>query len=174
MAGSRPGSLIAATWASMMVLGENGYIESCHKIVGTARNIESAIRDDLELNVDLRVIGRPILSVVAFTSSSIDIYAVADGMSAKGWHLNALQNPPAVHVAVTLPIVASWEQLIKDLKLVVEDVNEKERKAIAEGKPNRGIAKGSASALYGVAGALPTKTVVHELAKSYLDTMYKA
>jgi sphinganine-1-phosphate aldolase len=158
----------------MMAQGENGYIDACHKIVGTTRNIESAIRDDPDLNVDLRVIGRPILSVVAFTSSSIDIYAVADGMSAKGWHLNALQNPPAVHVAVTLPIIASWEQLVNDLKLVVADVNEKERKALAEGKPNRGIAKGSASALYGVAGSLPTKTVVTELAKSFLDTLYKA
>jgi sphinganine-1-phosphate aldolase len=158
----------------MMAQGENGYIDACHKIVGTARNIESAIREDPELNTDLRVVGKPLVSVVAFTSSSIDIYAVADGMTAKGWHLNALQNPPAVHVAVTLPVVASWEQLIGDLKSVIEEVNEKERKAIAEGKPNRGIAKGSASALYGVAGSLPTKAVVKELAVSFLDTLYKA
>lgn len=157
-----------------MTTGENGYIDACHKIVGTARYIESAIRDDPELNTDIRVIGRPILSVVAFTSSSIDIYAIADGMTTKGWHLNALQSPPAVHVAVTLPIVASWEDLVKDLKAVIVDVNEKERKALAEGKATRGIAKGSASALYGVAGSLPTKTVVNELAKSFLDTLYKA
>jgi sphinganine-1-phosphate aldolase len=158
----------------MMAQGENGYIDACHKIVGTARNIESAIREDPELNADLRVIGKPLVSVVAFTSSSLDIYAVADTMTAKGWHLNALQNPPAVHVAVTLPVVASWEQLIKDLKSVIEEVNEKERKAVAEGKPSRGIAKGSASALYGVAGSLPTKVVVEELAVSFLDTLYKA
>jgi sphinganine-1-phosphate aldolase len=158
----------------MMAQGENGYIDACHKIVGTARNIESAIREDPELNADLRVIGKPLVSVVAFTSSSIDIYAVADAMTTKEWHLNALQNPPAVHVAVTLPVVASWEQLIRDLKSVIEEVNEKERKAIAEGKPNRGIAKGSASALYGVAGSLPTKAVVEELAVSFLDILYKA
>jgi sphinganine-1-phosphate aldolase len=174
IAGSRPGALIAGAWASMMAQGENGYIEACHKIVGTTRHIESAIRDDPELNTDLRVIGKPILSVVAFTSSSIDIYAVADGMSAKGWHLNALQNPPAVHVAVTLPIVAVWEQLITDLKAIVADVNEKERKAIADGKSARGVANGSASALYGVAGSLPTKSVVEELARVFLDTLYKA
>jgi len=154
--------------------GENGYIDACHKIVGAARNIETVIREDAALNVDLRVIGRPLVSVVAFTSSSIDIYAVADGMSAKGWHLNALQTPPAVHVAVTLPIVASWELLVADLKGVVESVNERERKNIAEGKPARGIASGSASALYGVAGSLPTKTVVEELARGFLDILYKA
>jgi sphinganine-1-phosphate aldolase len=174
MAGSRAGSIIAGCWASMMAQGENGYIDACHKIVGAAKNIESAIREDVDLNIDLHVIGRPLVSVVAFTSSTIDIYAVADGMSSKGWHLNALQNPPAIHVAVTLPIVAAWEQLIQDLKAVVDDVNEKSRKAIAEGKPLKGIAKGDASALYGVAGSLPTKTVVEELAKSFLDTLCKA
>jgi sphinganine-1-phosphate aldolase len=158
----------------MMAQGESGYIDACHKIVGTAKKIESALRDDPDLSIDLRVIGRPLVSVVAFTSSTIDIYAVADGMSGKGWHLNALQNPPAVHVAVTLPITGAWEDLVKDLKAVVDDVNEKSRQAVAEGKPKKGIAKGGASALYGVAGSLPTKTVVEELAKSFLDTLYKA
>jgi sphinganine-1-phosphate aldolase len=174
IAGSRPGALIAGCWASMMTQGESGYIDACHKIVGTARKIEAAIREDPELNIDLRIIGRPLVSVVSFTSSTIDIYGVADGMSAKGWHLNALQDPPAVHVAVTLPIVQVWEKLIGDLKLVVEDVNEKERQALAAGKPIKGIAKGNASALYGVAGSIPTKKVVHELAKSFLDVLYKA
>jgi sphinganine-1-phosphate aldolase len=174
IAGSRPGALIAGCWASMMATGEAGYVDACHKIVGCARNIDSAIREDEGLNVDLRVVGRPLVSVVAFTSSSIDVYAVADGMSAKGWHLNALQNPPAVHVAVTLPIVTAWESLIADLKTVVAEINERERKAIGEGKPPRQPGKGNASALYGVAGSMPTKTVVTELAKVFLDTLYKA
>jgi sphinganine-1-phosphate aldolase len=172
MAGSRPGSLIAGTWASMMAQGENGYIDACHKIIGTARNLESAIREDPDLNVDLRVIGRPLLSVVAFASSTIDIYAVADGMSSKGWHLNALQNPPAVHVAVTLPMVPAWEQLVADLKDVISDIVEKEKQAIATGKAI--ASRGDASALYGVAGSLPTKAVVEELARSFLDILYKA
>lgn len=174
MAGSRPGALIAGCWASMMAQGQNGYISACHKIVGTAKNIEAAIRDDQDLNVDLRIIGKPLVSVVAFTSPTIDIYAVADGMTAKGWHLNALQNPPGVHVAVTLPIVNSWQTLIADLKAVVEEINERERKAVASGKSAKGIAKGSASALYGVAGSLPTKAIVEELAKSFLDITYEA
>jgi len=174
IAGSRPGALIAGCWASMMTQGEAGYISACHKIVGTAKKIEAFIREDPDLAIDLRVIGQPKVSVVSFTSATIDIYAVADGMSGKGWHLNALQNPPAVHVAVTLPIVNIWETMMADLKAVVQDVNEKERKAVAEGRPAKGTAKGSASALYGVAGSLPTKTIVEELAKGFLDTLYKA
>jgi sphinganine-1-phosphate aldolase len=174
IAGSRPGSLIAGCWASMMAQGENGYIDACHKIVGTAKKIEEAIRSDEDLSADLRVIGRPLVSVVAFTSSTIDIYGVADSMSGKGWHLNALQNPPAIHVAVTLPIVVVVDQLLADLKKALEEVNEKERKAVAEGKGGRNLHRGDASALYGVAGSLPDKTIVRELAKGFLDTLYKA
>jgi sphinganine-1-phosphate aldolase len=174
IAGSRPGALIAGCWASLVKQGENGYVDACHKIVGGMKKIEAAIRERPELASDLKVIGRPLVSVVSFLSNTIDIYDIADGMSAKGWHLNALQNPPAIHVAVTLPIVAVVDKLIEDLVEVTEDVKDKERRRIAEGKGAKGAVKGDAAALYGVAGSLPNKSVVVDLAKGFLDTLYKA
>ncbi|KAF2036141.1 PLP-dependent transferase [Setomelanomma holmii] len=174
IAGSRPGALIAGCWASLVKQGENGYIDACHKIVGGMKKIETAIRERPELASDLKVIGRPLVSVVSFLSITIDIYDIADGMSAKGWHLNALQNPPAIHVAVTLPIIAVADKLIEDLVEVTEDVKDKERRRIAEGKAAKGAVKGDAAALYGVAGSLPNKSVVVDLAKGFLDTLYKA
>jgi len=174
IAGSRPGALIAGCWASLVKQGESGYVEACHKIVGATKKIESAIREDPALATNLKVVGRPLVSVVAFLSNSLDIYDIADGMSDKGWHLNALQNPPAIHVAVTLPIVAAVDKLIADLVDVVEDVREKERRRVVEGKGKKGTVKGDAAALYGVAGSLPNKSVVVDLAKGFLDTLYKA
>ncbi|KAF2470585.1 sphingosine-1-phosphate lyase 1 [Lindgomyces ingoldianus] len=174
IAGSRPGALIAGCWASLVKQGESGYIDACHKIVGAMKKIEGAIREKPELNSDLKVIGRPLVSVVAFLSNTIDIYDIADGMSDKGWHLNALQSPPAIHVAVTLPIVKAADKLIADLVEVTEEVRERERKTIAGGKVAKGAVKGDAAALYGVAGSLPNKTVVVDLAKGFLDTLYKA
>jgi sphinganine-1-phosphate aldolase len=174
IAGSRPGALIAGCWASLVKQGENGYIDACHKIVGGMKKIEAAIRERPELASDLKVIGRPLVSVVSFLSNTIDIYDVADGMSTKGWHLNALQNPPAIHIAVTLPIVAVVDKLIEDLVEVTEDVKDQERRRIAEGKGAKGAVKGDAAALYGVAGSLPNKSVVVDLAKGFLDTLYKA
>lgn len=174
IAGSRPGALIAGCWASLVKQGETGYIDACHKIVGGMKKIESAIREKPELSPDLKIIGRPLVSVVAFLSNTLDIYDIADGMSEKGWHLNALQNPPAIHVAVTLPIVAVVDKLISDLVEVTDEVREKERRRIAEGKGAKGAVKGDAAALYGVAGSLPNKSVVVDLAKGFLDTLYKA
>ncbi|KAF2636476.1 PLP-dependent transferase [Massarina eburnea CBS 473.64] len=174
IAGSRPGALIAGCWASLVKQGETGYIDACHKIVGGMKKIESAIRTHPSLSPDLKVVGRPLVSVVAFLSNTVDIYDIADGMSDKGWHLNALQSPPAIHIAVTLPIVAVVDKLIGDLVDVTEEVKERERRSVAEGKGAKGAAKGDTAALYGVAGSLPNKSVVVDLAKGFLDTLYKA
>lgn len=174
MAGSRPGALIAGCWASLMSQGESGYIAACHSIVGAAKKIEAAVREHSTLSPDLQMIGRPLVSVVAFTSDNLNVYDMADAMSAKGWHLNALQSPPAIHVAVTLPLVAAADRLIEDLVAVVEAEKEKERIRAAEGKSKKGGAKGDTAALYGVAGSLPNKSVVVQLASGFLDTLYKA
>ncbi|KAI9644176.1 Dihydrosphingosine phosphate lyase [Ciborinia camelliae] len=174
IAGSRPGALIAGCWASLMSVGETGYINACNEIVGATKKIIEAINENPSLNADLHVLGKPLVSVVAFTSKTLDIYDIADAMSAKGWHLNSLQSPPAIHVAVTLPIVKVWEKLVEDLIAVVEAEKEKERVRIVEGKGAKGKSLGDSAALYGVAGSLPNKSVVVELASGFLDTLYKA
>jgi len=70
--------------------------------------------------------------------------------------------------------VAAVDSLLADLKAAIVEVNEKEEKAVAEGKGKKNLGGGDASALYGVAGSLPDKTIVKELAKGFLDCLYKA
>ncbi|EME87540.1 uncharacterized protein MYCFIDRAFT_209530 [Pseudocercospora fijiensis CIRAD86] len=171
IAGSRPGALIAGCWASLMRMGEDGYLDTCLKIVSAAKQIEYAIRTSDRLRQSIQVIGKPMVSVVAFKAAPnhkspsllVDIYDIADAMSAKGWHLNALQDPPAIHVAVTVPIVNAVDQLVKDLEDVVEAC-----------KGHASTKKGDAAALYGVAGSIPDKSIVRDLASGFLDTLYKA
>jgi sphinganine-1-phosphate aldolase len=174
MAGSRPGALIAGCWASLVNVGETGYIDSCVKIVGTTKKITDKIREIPTLSNELEIIGKPLVSVVAFTANSLNIYDIADAMGAKGWHLNSLQDPPGIHVAVTMPIVKVWEKLVSDLETVVEEEREKERARVAAGKTARGKAVGDSAALYGVAGSLPNKSVVVDLVSGFLDLLYKA
>jgi sphinganine-1-phosphate aldolase len=173
IAGSRPGALIAGCWATMMHCGESGYITACRSIITAAKRLESCIRHDPELRADLTVIGDPQVTVVAFTSKTLNIYDVADAMSKRGWHLNSLQNPPGMHVAVTLPIVKAVEELVADLKMVVAEEKEKERERVASGLGRKGMAEGTNSALYGVAGSFPDKRIVRDLAGAFLDTLYK-
>lgn len=174
IAGSRPGALIAACWASLVTVGEAGYLAACSEIVGATKKLVDRIRDSPALAGELEILGNPLVSVVAFRAATLNIYDIADGMSAKGWHLNALQNPPAIHVAVTMPLVKVWERLAADLESVVEQEREKERARLVEGKAAKGKATGDAAALYGVAGSLPNKSVVVDLATGFLDLLYKA
>jgi sphinganine-1-phosphate aldolase len=66
-----------------------------------------------------------------------------------------------------------WQKLVADLESTVEAEKEKERERKVNGK-GKGEAKGDSAALYGVAGSLPHKGVVVELAGGFLDTLYKA
>lgn len=119
IAGSRPGAIIAGCWTAMMSMGETGYIESCREIVGARAKIQSRIENEIP---ELRIIGRPLVSVVAFDSPLINIYSVGDKMSKLGWHLNGLQTPPALHIACTKLTVNAVDSLISDLKSCVAEV----------------------------------------------------
>lgn len=77
-------------------------------------------------------------------------------------------------MAVTLPIVAAADDLLRDLEDVVRSEREKEVARIKAGKGAKGAKKGDAAALYGVAGSLPDKSIVVELANGFLDCLYKA
>ncbi|KAL2257265.1 hypothetical protein VTK26DRAFT_414 [Humicola hyalothermophila] len=179
IAGSRPGALIAGCWASLVSVGEAGYLSACHQIVGTTKKLVERIRTSPILAQEIEILGNPLVSVVAFRALSLNIYDIADAMTQRGWHLNALQNPPAMHVAVTLPLVKVWERLASDLEAVVEAEREKERARAVEGAAAAkggaaASAAGDTAALYGVAGSLPNKSVVVDLAKGFLDLLYKA
>lgn len=119
IAGSRPGAIIAGCWTAMMNMGENGYTDSCREIVGTRAKIQARIENEVP---ELRIIGRPLVSVVAFDSPVVNIYSVGDKMSKLGWHLNGLQTPPALHIACTKLTVNAVDSLISDLKSCVAEV----------------------------------------------------
>lgn len=79
----------------------SGYLKSCRSIVTCAKTIEAAIREEIP---ELYVLGEPVASCVAFASNtpSVNVLEVGDIMSTKGWHLNGLSNPAAVHIACTV------------------------------------------------------------------------
>lgn len=163
LAGSRPGALVAACWAAMVSIGEEGYLESTRRVLETA----ATIRRGVEQVPELRTLGDG-LWIVAFGSTSprLDIYRVMDGMRRRGWHLIGLQRPPGVHLCVTLrqtqPGVA--ERFLSDLRASVEDA----KRAPAEGDDGDGMAP-----VYGMAGSIPFRGVVSDLLERYMDLLYR-
>ncbi|KLO15424.1 PLP-dependent transferase [Schizopora paradoxa] len=165
MAGSRPGALIAGTWAAMQYMGQDGYIESCKSIVTCARTIARAIRQEIP---ELYVLGDPPASVVAFASKHprVQALAVGDAMSKKGWHLNGLSGPPAVHIACTRLTVPVVDKFIADLKECVQEVKE---------RPATDKTEGDMVAVYGVGTSSAVGPAMCEkVASMFLDALYRA
>lgn len=173
MAGSRPGALIASSWATLMKMGVSGYTDSCRMIMEAAKRFESAIIEDPVLSPHLSIIGHPMASVVAFASRNVEIetYDIADSMDSRGWHLNALQSPQAIHCAFTVPTANAVNALIVDLTEVIKEIlaDIKERKSSGKQitKP-----RGKSAALYGVGGSIEN-SAVSQFAEGFLDTLYR-
>jgi glutamate/tyrosine decarboxylase-like PLP-dependent enzyme len=89
----------------MQAVGSKGYLESCRNIVLATRRIADIISSS-EIP-ELYVLGDPPASVVAFGSQhpDVNVLEVGDAMSRKGWHLNSLSGPAAVHIAVTVRLL---------------------------------------------------------------------
>jgi sphinganine-1-phosphate aldolase len=157
LAGSRPGALSAACWASLVCLGENGYLDATRRILDAAR----AIRSGIEAIPELHVLGDP-LWVIAFASRSLDIYRILDALHARGWSLNGLQHPPSIHICVTLrhtqPGVV--EQFLSDLRAAVVEVKS------SEPRP------GGLAPIYGLSGSFPVRGAVKDLLRRYVDRLY--
>ena len=96
--GSRSGGLLAATWATMVQLGRDGYRRYAEQIFATAAAMQRAVKTHPEL----RLLGDPTF-LFSFTSDAFDIYHVNDFMRTRGWRFNGQQYPNAIHMAVTRP-----------------------------------------------------------------------
>jgi sphinganine-1-phosphate aldolase len=161
--GSRPGGVVAATWASMVLHGERGYVESCKLIVGACRRLVEAVENIPELEI----VGRPDVSVFAFTtkeSCGIGPYDLCDYIKEHyEWELGTCQNPPALHLALTQPTSRNVEQFVDDLKSTLAEM----KQGAQEGK-----FKGGTAGIYGMAASLPS-SFVEDAMKVYLDTCVK-
>ncbi|KAF6725658.1 Sphingosine-1-phosphate lyase 1 [Oryzias melastigma] len=159
IAGSRPGGIIAACWATMMHMGENGYVDATKKIISTARKIKTGIRKIK----GVFVFGDPEVSVVAIGSDQFDIFRLSNALTSKGWNLNTLQFPSSIHICCTVlhtqPGVA--ERFVQDVRDQVAVImkNPKEKTT-------------GMGAIYGMAQSIPDRSMVTEISRGFLDCLY--
>ncbi|NXD14653.1 SGPL1 lyase, partial [Nothocercus nigrocapillus] len=159
IAGSRAGGIIAACWATLMHIGESGYVEATKRIITTARYLESELR-----KIDsIFIFGKPEVSVLSIGSDTFDIYRLSNLLASKGWNLNILQFPPSIHLCITQlhtrPGVA--DRFLRDVKDSVEEIM-KDVHAKTTGM----------GAIYGMAQSIPDRSLVAEISLAYLDGLY--
>ena len=157
-AGSRPGALSATCWAAMVSIGARGYTEAARRILETG----AKVRDGVAAIPGVRVLGDPLWVIAFATEDGVDVFQVLENMGKRGWSLNGLQRPAAVHIAITLrhtlPGVA--DRFLADLRASVE-----------EARANPGVSTGMAP-VYGMATSLPAE-LVHAMLAAYLDIIFE-
>ena len=158
MAGSRSGGIIAATWATMMLMGVDGYVEKTKKIVQTTRWLAKEINQI----PGLHVVGTPLSCGLGFASKELNVYSITTAMSKRGWEINALQFPPGLHISVTVIHTKEGvaETLLSALKECVEEVRQ------YKGAP------GGTAAFYGTSQSVPDRSIIADATSVFIEVCY--
>lgn len=121
MQGTRPSAPIAAAWAVLHYLGEEGYLRLASSSLAAARALVEGIRSIPGLEVR----GEPEATLVAFGASdpaALDIFAVGEALSSRGWHLDRQTPPDSLHATVSAANAPVMDEFLADLRVAVDEV----------------------------------------------------
>jgi glutamate/tyrosine decarboxylase-like PLP-dependent enzyme len=118
MAGTRPGGTIAAAWAILKHLGEEGYLA----IADTVMRTVTRLRQGIDAIDGVHILGDPAMSVLAIGSDRLNVYEIADRLTLSGWYLDRQQFPPSLHLTVTHAHAEVADQFLEDLARAVDQV----------------------------------------------------
>jgi sphinganine-1-phosphate aldolase len=124
IASTRSGGPIAAAYATLRYLGDEGYLRLASSTWDAVRSLAQAVA-----SVDgLRLMAEPESAVVAFTSvdPGLDLFVLADELAARGWHTQPqLACPPgsaapeglprSIHLTVTAAVAPQVTSFGPDL-----------------------------------------------------------
>ncbi len=200
MAGTRPAGPIAAAWAVMHYLGQEGYLRLARQTMETALRLQKAFQDI----PGLFIYGEPAMTVFAVGSRDpYEVYEIADEMALRGWHLDRQHRPPSLHFTIVPAHARVVDAFLEDLRAAVAQVRRPNpRRTIERGLvrfttwlmrvlPSRishalmrlapKLFSGSgdealpqrAAPMYGLMGSLPNRKDVHEAVIDLLDQIFR-
>jgi sphinganine-1-phosphate aldolase len=94
--GTKSGGPIAAAWAVMRYLGEDGYL----RLTKRARVATEALLAGLRTLPEVRVLTNPDATLVAFSFADVDTFAVGEALWRRGWYVDQQKPPPSLHCTV--------------------------------------------------------------------------
>lgn len=159
--GTRPGGAYAAAWAVLQKMGTDGYRDLARRTTEAVDRLRAGI-----LSHDgLRILGHPQGPLLAYGSAdqSLNIYAVADQLEAKGWNINRTQKPAGIHLMVTANHLEVVDDYLADLA-----------EALATVRANPELAKTGGAATYGMMAHVPLRGMVKSRVLDIFAQMYRA
>ncbi len=159
VAGTRPGGPMAAAWASLVGMGEDGFLSRAKEAWDGAE----ALRKGLRAIPGLRILGLPHSTIVAYASSDpdVDLYAVADLLEAGGWSVDRQQAPPSLHCTVNAANGPVIDKYLADVRAAVDAV-----------RADPSLATKGNAAVYGLLSAVPLTSVSERAIRDVMAGMY--
>ncbi|MCZ7419177.1 aminotransferase class V-fold PLP-dependent enzyme [Verrucosispora sp. WMMA2121] len=118
---TRSGGPIAAAYATVRHLGDDGYLELTRATWAAVCTLAEAVRG----TDGLRLVAEPESTVVCFTATDTgpDLFVLVDELAARGWHtqpqLSYAGLPPSVHLTVTAAVAPRATEFGPDLAAAV-------------------------------------------------------
>lgn len=116
--GTKSGGAMAAAWAVMQHLGDDGYME----LTRQARAATLALADGIRERADLSLWAEPSTTLVAFGIApgvDHDAYALADQLWSMGWYLDRQGPPASLHCTVNAVHYGRIPEFLADLDLAL-------------------------------------------------------
>jgi glutamate/tyrosine decarboxylase-like PLP-dependent enzyme len=159
MLGTRPGGAIAAAWAALNAIGQDGYLDMSRSIMETTTRLMKGI----EAIDGLTILGHPSMSVFAYASrdKNLDIYGVGDQLEERGWSIDRIQHPAGLHCMVTPRHTGVVENYLKDLREAVDIV-----------RRDPGLASKGNAAMYGMVANVPLRGLVKSQVTKMMAELY--
>jgi sphinganine-1-phosphate aldolase len=122
---SRTGGPIAAAWAIMRFIGEEGFQDIVRRSqAATEKMLEGIAKID-----GIWVLGKPDMCMFTIASEQFNVFEIDDEMGQRGWQLipqfacgGSAEN---LHVSLTQANVPHVDQFLEDLKEIVESLRKK-------------------------------------------------
>jgi glutamate/tyrosine decarboxylase-like PLP-dependent enzyme len=119
--GTKSGGAMAAAWAVLQHLGDDGYLE----VTRRARDAAVELADAVEATPELLLRARPDTTLLAFGAAepaTLDVFAVADALWREGWYVDRQGPPPSLHCMVNAVHHGRIAAFVDGLRQAIEEV----------------------------------------------------
>jgi glutamate/tyrosine decarboxylase-like PLP-dependent enzyme len=117
--GTRSGGALAASWAVIHYLGEEGYL----KLTARVMDLRQRYLDGIAAIDRIRLLVEPDLSIITYTSDTLDIDAVGDQLAERGWYVSRIADPPGIHQTLNLAHEPHVDEYFAHLAVAVKQVD---------------------------------------------------
>lgn len=119
--GTKGGGAMAAAWAVMNYLGDDGYL----RLTAAARTACEQLADAIKSLPHLELRAEPdamLLAVGATDPEELDVFALADALWRRGWYVDRQGPPASLHFTVNAVHAGRIEAFVSDLRAALEEV----------------------------------------------------